>query len=89
MKYIYYFAVVVEGPKGSDYYRIWYPDFPGISTSCNNIDHAKAKAIEFLQIYVENSFKKVQDLPKPSTKNSIVAIPGWIEVERILIGITL
>ncbi len=67
-----YVALFDEDKNG---FSVEFPDFPGCVTCGDTLDEAVDHAHEALAVFVEELTEQERDLPEPSTKKALLALP--------------
>ena len=68
-----YVALFDEDKHG---FSVEFPDFPGCVTCGDTLDEAVDHAHEALAVFVEDMLEQKLELPAPSTKKAVTALPG-------------
>jgi len=61
--------------KEQNGFGVVFPDFPECTTFGENIDEAVDQAHEALALYLEMFLEKSQDMPEPTPKKTLLALP--------------
>lgn len=73
----------VFNPAEEGGYNVSFPDFPGCVTFGQNLDEAKEKAAEVLELWLEELSESHQAIPvhseKPIIEEVKVALPSWMK----------
>lgn len=56
-------------------FSVSFPDFPGCATCGDNLDEAVDHAHEALSLYLEYYLEEGNELPEPSPKKALLALP--------------
>ena len=66
------YIALIHVEKKSDY-GVSFPDFPGCASAGRTLEEARAMATEALAFHVEGMLEDGEEIPEPSTLDSVVA----------------
>ncbi|GJL66593.1 MAG: HicB family protein [Nitrospirales bacterium] len=80
------YIAIIHKDDGS-HYGVSFPDFPGCITAGRTVDDAKDMATEALALHVEGLQEDGDDIPKPSSLETIMQSPEFADGVAFLVNL--